>query len=85
MSTAALPRESEKDVQRKCYELCVRCNCAVYWMSQARETQQTPGVPDLLVGFTHRWIITLSTTDSASSPRLRVKSRCFNDLLRRRP
>jgi hypothetical protein len=41
-------RRSEKDEQRAVYQLLVRCECAVYWLSQARETQQTPGVPDLI-------------------------------------
>lgn len=38
----------EKAVQRAVYQLLVKCGCAVYWMSQARETRQTPGVPDLI-------------------------------------
>ena len=48
MTSLALKR-SEKDEQRCVYHLLVKCGCAVYWMSQARETQQTPGVPDLMV------------------------------------
>lgn len=48
MTAAALPRTLEKDVQRAIYELLVQCDCKVLWLSQARETQQTPGLPDLL-------------------------------------
>ena len=40
--------ESEKDVQRAVYRLLVQCGCQVYWMSQARKTRQTRGVPDLI-------------------------------------
>ena len=47
-AAAEATRVSEKDVQRAAYELLVQCDCAVYWLSQARETRQTPGVPDLL-------------------------------------
>jgi hypothetical protein len=44
-----LPAPLEKDVQRGVYRLLVQLGCGVYWMSQARATQQTAGVPDLLV------------------------------------
>jgi hypothetical protein len=47
VSTGVL-RESEKDIQRKVYALLVKCDCAVYWLSQPRETLQTAGVPDLM-------------------------------------
>lgn len=47
-SSALALRELERDVQAKVYELLVKCGCSVYWMSQARETRQTPGVPDLM-------------------------------------
>jgi hypothetical protein len=41
-------RELEKDVQRTVYRLLVKCGCKVYWMSQARKTRQTRGIPDLI-------------------------------------
>lgn len=39
----------EKDVQRRIYRELTRIGCTIYWMSQARKTGQTPGVPDLIV------------------------------------
>ena len=39
---------SELDVQRAVWQLLARCDCTSYWLSQARETRQTVGIPDLL-------------------------------------
>jgi hypothetical protein len=39
----------EKDIQRDVYKRYRNFGCEIYWLSQARETRQTPGVPDLIV------------------------------------
>lgn len=40
---------TEKPVQKAVYDLYVDAGCAVYWLSQARRTGQTAGLPDLYV------------------------------------
>lgn len=42
----------EKDEQREVWKRFVACGFAGYWLSQARETKQTPGLADLW--FMHR-------------------------------
>jgi VRR-NUC domain len=45
----ALPlRVDEEDVQAKCWELLQRVGATTWWLSQARYTGQTKGLPDLL-------------------------------------
>lgn len=39
----------EAEEQRLIRQDLVRIGCAVYWLSQPRETMQTKGVPDLIV------------------------------------
>jgi hypothetical protein len=39
---------AEKDEQREIRRIFLRRGAVVYWLSQARKTGQTPGVPDLL-------------------------------------
>lgn len=41
--------EPEKVVQRAVYTLYVDAGCRVFWLSQARRTGQTRGLPDLYV------------------------------------
>lgn len=43
------PRVLEKDEQRACLRLYRAFGCAVYWLSQARESGQTAGLPDLWI------------------------------------
>lgn len=40
---------TEKPVQKAVYDLYTGAGCAVYWLSQARRTGQTAGLPDLYV------------------------------------
>lgn len=39
----------EKEIQRDVYKIYRAFGCELYWMSQARATRQTAGVPDLIV------------------------------------
>lgn len=38
-----------QETQRACFRVFDRGGCTVYWLSQARKTRQTAGLPDLLV------------------------------------
>src|SRR5687767_3512896 len=38
-----------REVQRQCYRVFDEAGCTVYWLSQARRTGQTAGLPDLIV------------------------------------
>lgn len=40
---------AEKEIQREIYQIYRAHGCELYWLSQARATRQTAGVPDLIV------------------------------------
>lgn len=40
---------SWQEMQRKCYRVFEKAGCEVWWLSQARRTRQTAGLPDLLI------------------------------------
>lgn len=42
-------RRREKAIQRDVRKFYIEHGCKVYWLSQPRETKQTPGIADLLV------------------------------------
>jgi hypothetical protein len=50
---AVVPDDEEsnnwKDAQAECRRVFVDGGCEVYWLSQARKSGQTPGLPDLIV------------------------------------
>jgi hypothetical protein len=43
------PDVTWQEAQRQCYRVFESAGCTVYWLSQARRTGQTPGLPDLIV------------------------------------
>jgi hypothetical protein len=65
----------EKIIQRDVWKLYRRFNCQCYWMSQARKTRQTAGVPDLIV-FNRRaramWYHEIKTPTGEQSPAQKV-------------
>ena len=42
---------SEAEEQRRIRRTAIEGGAKVYWLSQARKTQQTPGIPDLWIAF----------------------------------
>ncbi|MEO7457070.1 MAG: hypothetical protein ABIY52_12480 [Gemmatimonadaceae bacterium] len=53
-------RVHEKEEQRAIRKMAIAIGFRVYWLSQARETKQTPGIPDLwlsleAIGFAAWW------------------------------
>ena len=42
---------SEAEEQRRIRRTAIEHGAKVYWLSQARKTQQTPGIPDLWIAF----------------------------------
>jgi len=66
---------TEKDIYEQCVSLLEQTGCAVYRLSQARASKQTPGLPDL-IAFTPRHTMLLIETKRPGG-RLRDAQRKF--------
>lgn len=71
-------RVSEKDVQAAVVRAFRAVGCTVWSLSQARATQQTPGLPDLFITHPARGLF-LAWETKAEGGRLRPEQRVFRD------
>lgn len=51
------PTWLEKDEQRECWRLLLACGFKAKWLSQARRSEQTKGIPDLLARHVEKRLI----------------------------
>lgn len=74
------PRAREVDIQESCRQLYQAVGCRVYWLSQFRKANQSPGLPDLWVAAPNAraawWHEVKTPTGKRSEPQERFAREC---------
>ena len=73
-------KEGENAIQEQCRALYRAAGCTVYWLSQYRRSNQTPGLPDLWVMAPHIgtawWHEVKTGRGKRTAPQLRFAEEC---------